>query len=307
MRNIFALSALAALVFQNTALVFAMKLAYRESSRHFHVSATVSCCEACKLCFCSLVVVVEAGKNKAGKGLLRYVDIRYALPSLLYILQTSILFVAVRNLSPVVFIACSQSKILSTVMFSRLYLNMEIQRGQFVSLVCLAAAMVLLQIPNVETSPTTETQTTHLIGLFAVFTAATISGFTSVYIENILKSKEKKLSLAEQNIQLGLLSLPISLLTGILQDYQSYQKIGFFHGFDSVVWAVVFLQSVGGLIVAAVVKFASSISKCYAVSASICLVSSISCMLGLEKLSATGCLGIGMTIVATLLFSREPT
>ena len=41
------------------------------------------------------------------------------------------------------------------------------------------------------------------------------------------------------------------------------------HGFDWVVWAVVFIQAIGGLIVAVVMKYADNILKGFATSFSI--------------------------------------
>ena len=44
---------------------------------------------------------------------------------------------------------------------------------------------------------------------------------------------------------------------------------GFWHGYSSVVWAVVLLQAGGGLLVAMVVKYADNILKGFATSLSI--------------------------------------
>lgn len=55
------------------------------------------------------------------------------------------------------------------------------------------------------------------------------------------------------------------------------QTNGFFYGYSSVVWFVIFLQAVGGLVVAVVVKYADNILKGFAASASI-VTSSILCM-----------------------------
>eukprot|EP00388_Colpodella_angusta_P013223 GDKJ01033219.1.p1 GENE.GDKJ01033219.1~~GDKJ01033219.1.p1 ORF type:complete len:135 (-),score=3.55 GDKJ01033219.1:44-448(-) len=43
----------------------------------------------------------------------------------------------------------------------------------------------------------------------------------------------------------------------------------FFSGFDSLVWATVFMQAIGGIIVSLVLKYADNVLKCCAVSLAI--------------------------------------
>jgi hypothetical protein len=50
-----------------------------------------------------------------------------------------------------------------------------------------------------------------VIGLLAVLAVCTLSGFAGVYIEKILK-KDKNISIWMQNIELGLMAIPFSLL-----------------------------------------------------------------------------------------------
>ena len=124
-------------------------------------------------------------------------------------------------------------------------------------------------------------------------------------MERLLKAKDGELTLFEQNIQLGLFSLPLALLAGLLKDFQVYRTTGLFHGFDVVIYSVIFLQAVGGIIVAAVVKFASSIMKCYAISASICLVAIVSCSLGIETMSSNALARICLTVTSVQLFTKR--
>ena len=59
----------------------------------------------------------------------------------------------------------------------------------------------------------------------------------------------------------GLIALPLSGVAVLLNAREIVFERGFFHGFDGLVAAVVFLQAAGGLLVAAVVKFADNILK----------------------------------------------
>ena len=53
------------------------------------------------------------------------------------------------------------------------------------------------------------------------------------------------------------------------KDRNTVLEKGLMHGFDWVVWAVVFIQAIGGLIVAVVMKYADNILKGFATSISI--------------------------------------
>ena len=91
--------------------------------------------------------------------------------------------------------------------------------------------------------------------------AACISGFVGVYFERILKNSTTTLWM--RNIQMSLSAIVISLMIvrSSPKDWQSVQEKGFFFGYTFVVWFVIFLQAVGGLVVAVVIKYADNILK----------------------------------------------
>lgn len=71
-----------------------------------------------------------------------------------------------------------------------------------------------------------------------------------------------------RNLQLALVSMPFSIL-GILASSYDRQRVssnGLFDQFDSLAWFVVLNQALGGLLIAAVVKEADSVSKGFATS-----------------------------------------
>ena len=58
-----------------------------------------------------------------------------------------------------------------------------------------------------------------------------------------------------------MIALPLSGVAVLLNAREIIFERGFFHGFDGLVATVVFLQAAGGLLVAAVVKYADNILK----------------------------------------------
>ncbi|CAG8448455.1 6652_t:CDS:2 [Ambispora gerdemannii] len=106
-----------------------------------------------------------------------------------------------------------------------------------------------------------------LIGLIAVITSCISSGFAGCYFEKVLKSSDT--SMWVRNIQLGFSGSTFSVLAMILYDGKEIFNDGFFQGYNSLTFAVVGNQALGGLLVAMVVKYADNILKGFATSVSI--------------------------------------
>lgn len=108
------------------------------------------------------------------------------------------------------------------------------------------------------------------IGLAAVLAACVLSGLAGVYFEKVLKDGNSKTSLWVRNVQLSFYSLFPSLFIGVIfNDGADIAKHGFFSGYNWVVWSAVFLQAVGGVLVALVVNYSDNIAKNFATSMSI--------------------------------------
>jgi UDP-sugar transporter A1/2/3 len=79
---------------------------------------------------------------------------------------------------------------------------------------------------------------------------------------------------------------------------------GFFQGYNGLTWVVIALQAFGGLVIAAVIKYADNILKSFATSLSIILTYLMSIAVGLEnpRLSAAFLFGTALVIAATFLY-----
>ncbi|XP_063713654.1 CMP-sialic acid transporter-like [Symsagittifera roscoffensis] len=67
--------------------------------------------------------------------------------------------------------------------------------------------------------------------------------------------------------------VPISLIGCFTQDSSEIQQLGFFHGYDSRVWLIVFISSVGGLATSVTLKYLDNIYKNFSSSFAIILAS----------------------------------
>merc|ERR1711862_857677 len=89
-----------------------------------------------------------------------------------------------------------------------------------------------------------------------------------------------------------------------MQDGAKIMQDGFLQGYSPIVWTVILLQAVGGLVVAAVLKYADNILKCFGNALSIVL----SCLLSAVFLQEFEpdrffVLGTFLVLLATTLYS----
>lgn len=111
------------------------------------------------------------------------------------------------------------------------------------------------------------------VGLIAVLIACAISGLAGVTFEKILKQSpptQKPVSLWIRNCQLSFFSLFPAFFIGVCWvDGKEISNLGFFTGYNFVVWTAIMFQAGGGILVALVIKYADNIAKNFATSISI--------------------------------------
>lgn len=115
-----------------------------------------------------------------------------------------------------------------------------------------------------------------------------ISGAANVYLEKILKRDELQLTIWERNVQLAFYSWMVVTLLCIYEyipkeyfDFDSNNTTNInamevetpmpFQGWSFLAIVIVFLQAIGGILVAATLKYADAVVKNFAVSGSIIL------------------------------------
>ena len=307
--------ALAALIAQNTALVLVTKLSFsRGVLTPYLVSTVVACSESLKFIVSCALLTNTHGKGAAISAMrdLRSNGARLALPSALYVIQNNLLFKAVRLLSPTMYMVCSQSKILTSALFSVLLLNSRITRRQCLALMTLVVGMILVNASEggAERVVASANGGGTSRGLLAVFTATFISGFAGAYLEKMYKSSSHggadshSDSVWFRNTQLACFSVPVALMSAYWRDSAQIGHGGFFQGYDYVVGIVVVLQATGGLVVALVMRHAGNILKCFAVSISMCNCAVFTCLVSSEQTSvSTLVMGLALVVAATFASS----
>ena len=306
---------LLALTVQNTAFILFTKFSYRPSAAPYLVSTVLASAELSKLGFSCFLLSLQGGRRAVGEAV---VDIPkntapLLFPAALYVAQNNLLFYGIRLLSPHVYIVCSQLKILTSAFFSAILLKTQVTRGQSVALFLLLCGMILVQVAEGDHSSGDGHVTRHanvretLKGVTAVFAAALMSGFSGAYLEKMYKGLgQPKQSLWFRNAQLSSFSLLLAIASVFWCDGETVRTTGLFQGYDGVVITVVILHALGGLVVAAVLRYASNLLKCFAVSISICNCAVATTLLPNQSHSINGqaLLGIFLVIFATLMYSK---
>ena len=305
--------ALFILTIQNTALVLATKSSYRRSATPYVVSTVIASAELLKLILSCVVLHVSEGQS-ATKSALRELPsgaVRLMVPSVLYVIQNNLLFYGVRLLSPVTYMVCTQSKILTSALCSRLIIGTRITRKQLLALLVLVCGMVMVQVDEQreQNVPSEGVLKGDLFrGAVAVFIAAFTSGFAGAYLERIYKETGvRKRSLWFRNTQLAYFSLPVAVMGTFWHDGERLRANGdLFKGFDGIVLLVITLQAMGGLVVAAVLRYAGNVLKCFAVSISICICTGASVLFASDEhsVSSSALFGIALVIGSTFLYSN---
>lgn len=79
---------------------------------------------------------------------------------------------------------------------------------------------------------------------------------------------------------------------------------GFFFGYDFVVWIIIGLQSLGGIMVAVVIKYADNILKGFATSAAIVVTCILSVLFFDTVLSPKLIVGASLVVTSIYIYGR---
>jgi UDP-sugar transporter A1/2/3 len=301
-----------------------------------------------------LVMITEVGKlvlaaaleyNHTNGQLLRSIQeniierpldfFRILIPSLLYLVQNSVLYIAIGNLTAPMFQVTYQCKLLTTAIVSVIMLQRRYSTKQWIclSLLGLGVAIVVLGARedtgggSANKSSSGGEDSANSQNLFAGLTAVTIaclcSAFAGVYFEKILKHSTNDRGHARppvsewmRNVQMALFSICIALInmyrerdargyTGEVDENNDPLSKPFMHGFTAWAWVIVALQAGGGLLVAAVIKYADNVLKGMATGVSVATGTLASTFLFGTTLSMQFGFGALMILFSVYFFSND--
>ena len=242
-------------------------------------------------------------------------DFRMAGLAGLYTLQKNLLYLAISNLDAAVFQVTYQTKILVTAVFSVLLLGKKLNGTKIIALFVLTLGVSLVQLDKVDENASKSYQEQHRwVGVLAVLGACCTSGFGGVYFELVIKPRSTDTTMGPpreppsiwaKNVQLSVFALIIALITAFVKDHQAILTNGFFQGYSRLVVLVIALEAGGGLVVAAVIKYADNILKSFATSVSIVTSMIVSAWVfgfTISRLFVGGCV---LVFVSSVMYARD--
>jgi solute carrier family 35 (UDP-sugar transporter), member A1/2/3 len=270
---------------------------------------------------------------------------------ILYSFSNTLPFFAIPRIGAAAFTVCAQLKIVTTALFGTFLLGKVYTFTQWRALLLLILGCILVVSPILSSSTSSPTEsskvshTAQLLGLLATLLQATISGFSSVYLESLLKDKEERTSIWERNFQLAFYSLfflgfsvvgqgflenliPSTVLNAIRDDQHSNSSSSTSHhissdpfsfsslhtiissiqlcrGWTSLTFLTVLLMSIGGILVAATLKYADAVLKCFATAVSIAMVSVIGYLYLDETMDIFVMIGMLVTLISILNYTLD--
>ncbi len=300
---------LVVLTLQNAILSLSMRYVRTQPGDMFISSTAVVMSEVVK-CFASLALVyyyeaiswthfVNFVYNTAIRQPLD--TLKVSIPSVAYIIQNNLLYLAASHLDAATVQITYQLKILTTAIFAVCMLRRTLGLHQWIALLLLLSGVGLVQISDVsDRTAALGVEQNRLIGMIAALSACVLSGFAGIYFEKILKGSD--ISVWMRNVQLSVISIPAGLVHAFVKDWQSLATDGFFFGYNYFVIYVVLLQAIGGLLVAVVVKYADNILKGFATSLAIVLSCILSMYLFDFKINFKFIAGANFVIASVFLY-----
>lgn len=295
-----------------------------------------------------LVMITEVGKlvlaaafeyNHTNGGLIRSVKeniidrpldfLRILIPSLLYLVQNSVMYIAISNLTAPMFQVTYQCKLLTTAIVSVIMLQRRYSMKQWICLTVLGmgVAIVVLGARESKDGGDDDKDSANAQNLFLGLTSVTVaclcSAFAGVYFEKVLKKPttdggqaRAPVSMWMRNVQMAFFSICIALMnmyresgdrgfTGEMDESNNPIVKPFMHGFTAWAWVIVALQAGGGMLVAAVIKYADNVLKGMATGVSVATGTFASTFLFGTTLSMQFGIGAGMILVSVYLFSND--
>lgn len=171
------------------------------------------------------------------------------------------------------------------------------------------------------TSPEEVSSFSKMLGLAMTLSIALCSGFSSVYFEKILKQEQigtqstitsSPTAIWDRNFQLAFYSIICTAVVSIFQ-YTVMKDTGdidteqqdyvLFAGWSWVTFTICIVNSIGGLLVAATLKYADAMMKCFATAVAIIMTSIIGYFFLDSEITMFSSLGMLTTILSILNYT----
>ncbi|KAJ8599467.1 hypothetical protein CTAYLR_008033 [Chrysophaeum taylorii] len=229
--------------------------------------------------------------------------LKIVVPAACYVVSNNLVLISGDYLEAPLLVLFGGLRILAVGMCSVALLRRELGARRWTALLALTTSIVCVQLDKHRASADhagDEGKKNLLLGLAVAALACAVSGFAGVYFELVLKNSP--ISVWVRNLHLAAISLPFATMAVLTKDRDTVSSCGFFAGYGGAAWTYVAVKAAGGLLIAAVIKHADNLLKCFATAASVVSVAIISALLYNFHLSPMFFLGASGVVYSTLLY-----
>ncbi|KAF9107469.1 hypothetical protein BGX27_008732 [Mortierella sp. AM989] len=231
----------------------------------------------------------------------------FAVPGAIYFFNNNLTFVLLSLMPAPTYVVLSNLKILTTGLFSYLFLNRILTTPQWISLGILFLSTAISQIDLEKgLSLSISVQAFLLMVLFCSLSAA-----ASVFSEYVMKERFANESIHLQNMKLYMFGILFNGITYMLTPSASEAVTGvppsFFSDMAPIHFMIIVAYASLGLVTSAIIKFSGSITKVYASSMSMFFAALVSWLLMNDQLTVLFFVGCFGCCFALHLYYRAPT
>ncbi|XP_035267352.1 probable UDP-sugar transporter protein SLC35A4 [Anguilla anguilla] len=274
----------------------------------FSSSSCVLLIEVAKLLASLAAVLASRGSGGPALASASWAQaVPYALPALLYALNNNLAVLMQAHMDPGSFQVLGNLKIGCTALLYRGCLGRRLRPRQWLALALLTGAGVCHSYASLEPGGARgadeggpdPARRLHVSswGLLLVLSYCAISGLAAVYTELTLKAQRLPLSL--QNLFLYVFGVAVN---GAAHLSGAGGDRGFLEGYSATVWAIVAGQAANGLLMSAVMKHGSSITRLFVISCSMLVNAALSWLLLGLQLTPAFLLAVLMIALAAHLY-----
>jgi len=149
-----------------------------------------------------------------------------------------------------------QGKILKTAIFSLIVMKKTLISRQWRALLLLFFGVVQITHETKPKSQNGEVGWIFMSGILLSVCNLTLNGFSTVFMESIMKGKTNRLDIWEQNFVLAIFSI---LITLSVLFYETGTNI--FHDWTLCAFFISFISGAGGILISFCLKYADAIEK----------------------------------------------
>ncbi|KAG9490931.1 probable UDP-sugar transporter protein SLC35A4 [Eleutherodactylus coqui] len=264
----------------------------------FSSSSVVLLIEVSKLMISAVMLLMWDRKSMPFQVSWR-LAIPYALPAILYGANNNLVVHMQHFMDPSSFQVLSNLKIVSTALMYSIFLGQKLFLRKWLALSLLTAAGVVYSyggIQDLEEQSSDAHLYISLQGLLLMVIYCLISGLSAVYTEVTLKTQ--RISLNLQNIFL----YSFGILVNVLIHFTGSHNSGFLDGFSFWVLVIIISQALNGLIMSAVMKHSSNLTRLFIISFSMLVNGLLSYLLFQLRLTLLFFLAVLLIGLAVYLF-----